>query len=196
MQTSSSMRRDHRHARLSVWRRALWLTLLVASSVALTLGFACAVPFAAFAAAAALTLDRRSALFLVTAVWLANQVVGYAVLDYPWTWNSVAWGVVLGVVSVLATMAAQTIVEHLRRRVPIVRWAAVFLGAFVIFEAGLFLVAAALLGGSEDFAPSVVAYVFAINAAGFAGLLILSRLGMSIGLSPASIRPPVVAQRA
>jgi hypothetical protein len=33
------------------WRRPIWIALLVAASIAFSLGFACATPFAAFAAA-------------------------------------------------------------------------------------------------------------------------------------------------
>jgi hypothetical protein len=65
------------------WRRLLWLTVLVASSVAFSLGFACATPFAAFAAAAVLTLPRKDALLLMAAVWLANQAVGMAFSTIP-----------------------------------------------------------------------------------------------------------------
>ena len=48
--------------------------MLVGASVAFTLGLACAVPLAAFAAAAALTLSRWDALVLVVAVWLASTL--------------------------------------------------------------------------------------------------------------------------
>ena len=43
------------------WRRPIWIALLVAASIAFTLGFACATPFAAFAAAASLTMNCRNA---------------------------------------------------------------------------------------------------------------------------------------
>jgi hypothetical protein len=47
------------------WRRLVWFGLLISASVAFSLGLACATPFAAFGAAAALTLSRRDALVLV-----------------------------------------------------------------------------------------------------------------------------------
>ena len=53
------------------WRRAFWLGFLVAASVAFSFAFACATPFAAFAAAAAFTLPRRDAITLSMGVWLA-----------------------------------------------------------------------------------------------------------------------------
>jgi len=57
------------------WGHEVWLALLVAASAAFSFVFACATPFAAFGAAAALTLSRRDALRLTVAVWLANQVI-------------------------------------------------------------------------------------------------------------------------
>src|SRR5438132_11138011 len=98
---------------LTVWRHWLWLAVLVGTSVAFTLGLACAVPLVAFAAAAALTLSRRDGLVLIAAVWLANQLVGFAVLGYPWTASTLAWGAVLGAVAVLTTGTGQWTVRRL-----------------------------------------------------------------------------------
>ena len=50
------------------WRRLVGCGLLMSAGVAFSLGLACATPFAAFAAAAALTLSRREALVLMTSV--------------------------------------------------------------------------------------------------------------------------------
>ena len=97
---------------LAIWRHWLWLAVLAGTSVAFTLGLACAVPLAAFAAAAALTLSQRDAVALLLAVWLANQLVGFMVLDYPWTASTFAWGVALGAVAILATLAGQWTVRH------------------------------------------------------------------------------------
>ena len=76
----------------SVERRPLWIALLVVASVVFSLGFACAVPLAAFAAIAALTLSRRDAFALVGAVWLANQIAGFTLLHYPMDPSTFAWG--------------------------------------------------------------------------------------------------------
>src|SRR5262249_2146204 len=67
------------------WKRPFWLALLVAASVALTIGLKCATPLAAFGAAAACTLSRRDAYLLAGMVWLVNQAIGFAFLHYPWT---------------------------------------------------------------------------------------------------------------
>src|SRR5271170_5647636 len=78
------------------WRRPVWLGLLVAASVAFSLGFACATPLAAICAVGACTLPRRDAYYLAGAAWLANQCIGFTLLHYPWTANCLAWAVILG----------------------------------------------------------------------------------------------------
>lgn len=150
------------------WRHRLWLALLVAASVAFTLGFACAVPFAAFGAIAALTLPRRDALLLTVALWLVNQVIGFTILHYPWDGLTFVWGAVLGIVALLSTGTAQAAAV---RRGIIAASLAGFAAAFVVYEGSLYLVSAAALGGTEDFTPPIIGRIFEINAAAFVGLL-------------------------
>jgi hypothetical protein len=153
---------------VAVWRHWLWLAVLVGTSVAFTLGLACAVPLAAFAAAAALTLSRQDALVLIIAVWLANQLVGFTMLDYPWTASTISWGIALGTVAVLATVASQRTV-----------------------------ISVTLLGGVEIYTVAIQGRIFVVNAAAFAGLLVLHRLAVSVGfaLRPA-IGPAMTESRA
>jgi hypothetical protein len=180
------------------WRHHLWLALLVAASIAFSLGFACAVPFAAFGAVAALTLSRRNALLLMGAVWLANQLVGYGLLDYPRTVNSFAWGAVLGVASALTTIVAREAVRRFEKATSlVVAPLAAFMAAFVAYEATLFVVAAALLGGVEDFTPGIIGQVFTINAVAMIGLLVINRLGTVIGLAaPLGLPLPAMERQA
>jgi hypothetical protein len=165
------------------WRHTLWLAFLVAASVAFTLGFACAVPFAAFGAAAAITMRPREALYLTVALWLANQIVGFTVLGYPRTTSTFVWGIVLGGVAVLATVSAQSVTRHLNERAFVIVALAAFTGAFIAYEGGLFVVSATLLGGTENFIPATVARILEINVAAFVGLLVLNRLASAAGLT-------------
>jgi hypothetical protein len=175
------------------WRHLVWLGLLISASVAFSLGLACATPFAAFAAAAALTLSRRDALVLVTSVWFANQLVGFTVLHYPWTANTFAWGVALGVVAVLSTLASQWAVKRSIDAPRAIGFAGTFLLAFVVYEAALFAISVALLGGTEVFTAAIQSRIFAINAAAFVGLLALNRLGASAGFVS---EPPITLSMA
>ncbi len=165
------------------WRRALWIGLLVAASVLFTLRFACAVPFAAFGAVAALTMPRRQTLFLTLAIWLANQIVGFAILGYPWTANTFAWGFVLGLSAVLATLAAQWIAPRLEGRSLLLILPVTFLGAFAAYEGSLYLAAVTALGGTDVFVSPIMLGILKINAIAFAGLLAVNRLGALIGLT-------------
>ena len=166
-------------------RHVLWLTVLVAASIGFTFGFACAVPFAAFGAATALTLNTRDALLLTVALWLANQIVGFGLMGYPWDGSTLLWGAVLGVVALLSTAAARIASTRFASASYSVILVASFAAAFIVYEGGLYIVAAAWLGGTEDFAPSIVAYIAGLNIVAFAGLLILEQLGRMLGLAAA-----------
>jgi hypothetical protein len=164
------------------WRRATWLAILIAASVAFNFGFACAVPFAALGAVAALTLPRQHAWLVLVAAWFANQVVGFAALGYPRTANAIAWGVALGVVAFLTVAASQWCIRRVEAYGALIVVPIAFFGAFAAYEGGCFVVAATLLGGTEDFSVSIVSRILEINVAAFAGLLILSELGIAVGL--------------
>jgi hypothetical protein len=179
------MQQQSRSSR-ATWRHLLWLVVLVGASVAFSLGFACAVPLAAFAAAAALTLSRHDALVLIVAVWLANQLVGFTVLDYPWTASTFAWGAALGTVAILAALAGQWTARHSMGTGRAVSYMATFLVAFAVYEAALFAVSATLLGGTEIYTAAIQGRILAVNAAAFVGLLVLHRLAVSAGFA---VRP-------
>jgi hypothetical protein len=97
-------------------RRWLWILLLTGASVFVTLGMACATPFAALATLAALHMSRRDGLALIGLAWLADQAVGYGLLGYPRTADGVAWGVTLALAAVLALVAAGAVVRCGRGR--------------------------------------------------------------------------------
>jgi hypothetical protein len=178
----NAMRQQNWSSAFANWRRPVWLGLLISASVAFSLGLACATPFAAFAAAAALTLSRRDALVLVMSVWLANQLVGFTLLHYPWTANAFAWGIALGVVAVLATLASQWAVKRTADAARVFSFSVPFLLAFVVYEAALFALSVGLLGGDEVFTEAIQGRIFVINAAALIGLLALNRLAATVGL--------------
>jgi hypothetical protein len=169
----------------SAARRPLWVAVLVVASVVFSLGFACAVPLAAFAAIAALTLSRRDAFALVGAVWLANQIAGFALHHYPVTASTLAWGAGLGAVAPLSTLTAQWVKDHLAQRHPVTA-IATFLAAFAVYEGSLFAISLALANGVSDYAPSIVCRIFAINTAAFAALFLVHRLGVFADLAQES----------
>jgi hypothetical protein len=165
------------------WRHPLWLAFLVGASVVFSLGLACAVPLAAFAAAAALSLPRGDALVLILLVWLANQLVGFTLLDYPWTASTFAWGAALGIVAILATLAGHWMARRSMKASRGLTFPATFLIAFGVYEAGLFAIATTFLGGTEIYTAAIQGRIFAINAVAFVGLLALNHLAASVGLA-------------
>ncbi len=163
--------------------KSLWIALLVAVSIVFSFAFACALPIAACCTAAALTLPRKDALLLTGALWLANQAVGFAFLNYPWTADTIAWGLVIGTTAILSTMAAQFFAAYGNGIKQIV---SSFIFAFIVYEVALFA-ASFVLGGIENYTLEIQGKIFAVNALALPALLILNNLGVAIGIAPTRI---------
>ena len=146
------------------WLHPLWLGVLVAVSALLTAGYTCVTPFAAFAVITAATLSRRQALSCVMAAWLANQAAGFGLLSYPWTTDTVAWGIAIGGAAVIATVAAQSVRGRLGSRAEPVRLGVAFVAAFVVDQLTLYAAAVSVLGGTAAFVPQIVGQVALVNA--------------------------------
>lgn len=165
--------------------RPLWAALLVASSVAFTLGLACAVPLAAFAAVAALTMNRTDALVTIGLVWFANQCAGFGLLGYPWTVESVGWGLGLGVIGLAAAELARRGAGpgHYAgaHHADLMASTGAFATAFVVYEGAVLAGCWAVGTCAEAMEPTVIGRIFLINAASFVGLMVVDRLAGLIG---------------
>ncbi|MCC7250622.1 hypothetical protein [Hyphomicrobium sp.] len=156
----------------------LWIALIAGLSVGGSYVYACAAPLAAIAALAALKMDRGTGFVLVITAWLANQLVGYLILDYPQTLNSFAWGGAIGLAAVAGFLAARSFTEG-RANGLFILVAALFV-SFVFYETALYA-AGFVLGSSEEaFSTAVVGRILAINAVSFAGLLVLHRAAIAL----------------
>lgn len=171
-------------------RRALWIGLLTASSLLLSLIFACATPFAAFAALAALNMKRTDAFLLTLIVWLANQAVGYGVLHYPQTFDSFAWGAAIGIAALLATAAAVATERYLSWSGAVVTMAIAFAAAFAVYELALYATAFVLPSSDSAFLWPVVRDILKVNLLALIGLGLLSSAASAVGLTP---RPGAIA---
>jgi hypothetical protein len=172
---------------------ALWVALIAGLSVIGSLAFACAAPLAAIAALAGTKMRAGEGAVLVVAAWLANQLVGYLLLDYPQTFESFAWGVAIGIAALAGFAAAHAVS---RAGLPEVVALLLALGAaFVAYEATLFAATAVLSSSEEAFSIAIVGRIFAINAIAFAGLVLLHRGAIVLHvLRPAGRAPePAVA---
>lgn len=146
----------------------IWPAALAASSVLGSYALACVFPFAAIAALAALTLDRRNGIALVVAAWAVNQFVGFFLLSFPWDAQAVGHGIsILG-----ATLCGYGVARLAAVRIanPFARGATALALAFVVYEVLLFAYAH-VGGGVETFAPNFVAEVARNDALWFAGLM-------------------------
>lgn len=170
---SSNVTHDHLapdHA-----ERTVWIGLIVASGTCLSPFFACVTPFAALAALAALKLGPRDGFVVIGFVWLANQAIGYGFLGYPWTWDSVAWGLAIGACSGLAVVAAKAL--STARPAPLAI-SLPFMAAFTAFEFGLYVAGYVLPGSNGAFSAAVVGQIFLTNAVVLCALIALFVLAM------------------
>ncbi len=165
------------------WQQPLWLATLVAASVAFSLGLACAVPLAAFAALGALTLDRRMALLVIIGSVVANQIIGFTVLHYPRDAATIAWGPAFLFVGITATLAAFWTKHRCAGLHPMAAALAIFTAAFAFYEGGFFLISLLTGSGLYAYAPAIVLRVFETNALAFTGLLLIRRIASVAPLS-------------
>jgi hypothetical protein len=147
--------------------RAIFLPL--AAHGILRLHFACAAPFAAFAAFAGAILPLSAALAVVVAAWIINQAIGFGVLDYPVELNTFLWGFAIGAAALIATA-----VSILVRRLPSigrpVELALALLAAYVTYEAVL-LAFTPILGGTGAFTVAIIARIGLLNVLWMIGLV-------------------------
>ena len=151
--------------------RQTWFVpvVLVAISAVSSWEFACITPFVAFAVVAGYALSARAAVLTVAAVWLVNQAIGFAVLDYPGTLDTILWGFAIGAAALLAAvLACATLRLGLGNNVTAI--GAAFVLAFAAYEGGLFLVTFAL-GGQDAFTPAIVGHVALLNLGWTVGLV-------------------------
>jgi hypothetical protein len=142
---------------------------LVGISAVSSWEFACITPFVTFAVAAGYALSARDALLTVMAIWLANQAIGFAVLGYPWTVDTILWGFAIGAAALpAAVFACATLRFGLGNNVTAI--GAAFVLAFGAYEGGLFLVTFAL-GGQDAFTPAIVGHVALLNLGWTVGLV-------------------------
>lgn len=158
--------------------RAMWVGLVVAGGAGFSLIFACVTPFAALGTLGALKMEQRDAALAIGLVWFINQAVGYGILGYPWTWSSLGWGFAIGVAGYLALGAAMALSSarpvNLATSLP-------FVGAFAVYELGLYVAGSGLPGGAAAFSAPIMERVFIVNLGALVGLLAVYQLASLLG---------------
>jgi uncharacterized membrane protein YjfL (UPF0719 family) len=164
-------------------RRTGWIALLTVATIAGSVVFACATPFPALAALAALHMNRRDAFALTAVIWGTNQIIGYGLLHYPQTPDSFAWGIAIGAGAMIATALAAGAERAVRSYGSLAAMLASLAAAFVGYEIALRAATMVLPSHPDAFGWAVTLYVLQVNALAFAGLLALQFAGARIGLA-------------
>jgi hypothetical protein len=146
----------------------LWALVLLAAGCAANSLLACGTGAVGLAVVATLTLGFRRGVFVALGVWLESQIFGFAVLGYPITSLTVAWGIALGI----ATALAAAIAQGAANRGPIASFALGFAG----YESALAAFATLSGGGFAAFTPAIVGGLLVSNAGVALGAVALYRL--------------------
>jgi hypothetical protein len=163
----------------------LWIVLLTAASTATTFVLACATPFSALAALAAVHMRQRDGIILMLLTWLASQIVGFGFLDYPHSPSTFAWGGALAMAGVVAALGAYAALSRLEAATPPMRLAVAYGAAFVAFKAVILLWALGLGGVATTLDPAIVARQFVRNGAILVGLFLLYHGLVTLGVPAA-----------
>jgi hypothetical protein len=162
--------------------RFAWIVLLVSASVILTGRYACATPFPALAALAALEADQRDGITLVGAIWLVNQIVGFTILGYPQELQAYAWGAVIALSAYGAFFFARQAAVLFARNSSIAISLGAIAAAFFAYELVLYIASFLLPGCDEAFALPIVLRIALLNIGTFGLLLAGHRLAVAGGL--------------
>ena len=151
------------------------LLLLTSACGLASFAFACATPFAAFAALAGAMLPLSSALPAVVVAWIANQAIGYGVLGYPVELNTFLWGLAIGVAALIATAVSALVLRLLPAIGRPVELALTLLAAYVAYEVVLFAFTP-VLGGAGAFTIPIIARIGLLNVLWMIGLVLAYEL--------------------
>lgn len=172
----------------------LWIGLFTVASTLTTLIFACAMPFPALAALAAIHMNRRDGIVLMIAAWVVSQTVGFCFMGYPWNGATALTGVAIGTAAVLGLLAAGTVDAPMRDHHVAVRLTVAYLAAFAAFKIAIALWAPIMGHADAALSTAVLLRQFVRYAAITAGLYALYRLLIAIGVpSLSSARRPLAA---
>ena len=164
----------------------LWIILLTAASTVTTLVLACATPFPALAALAAIHMRRRDGLILMVLAWAASQATGFFILHYEVKETTLGWALGLFAAAVVSGLGAYTVLNRLEGRASRRRFTASYVAAFIAFKLVIAAFAAFWLGGLDTSLDlGIMAKQFVRNAAILGGLLAIYHGLIALGVPAA-----------
>lgn len=171
---------DFQVAHPSFMAHFIWLLTLTVAVVGATLALSCVTPFAALAVALAGTVGLRASLRVMITVWLANQVIGFGLFNFPRTPDTFLMGLAIGGAAVAGTAVAWLVLNQMQRRSVPLRLSVALLVSFTTYELTL-LVAVVFLGDLETFRPAILAELGFVNLVSFAGMIALNEILAALG---------------
>jgi hypothetical protein len=122
------------------------------------------VPLVGLAAVSGNTLTRDKALITVTSIWLANQLYGFTIRQYPRTLESLTWGLIMGLGTLLITWLITLQPKFSRHSFRgYLLWLAIaVIGGYGIYQGSIVLIAQ-LMGGHE-LSSTILWQIFLRNA--------------------------------
>lgn len=170
---------------------AIWVVLLTAASTVTTLVLACATPFPALAALAAVHMHRRDGLALMGIAWLASQVTGFLILGYEIE-AAAGWAIGLAVAALASVACAYVALDRLAGRTNASRLAIAYGAGFVTFKLVILLFSFRLGGAATTLDPDILMRQVLRNGAILIGLLAFYHGLVALGV-PAARRRTVAA---
>ncbi|MGK7952493.1 MAG: hypothetical protein AB4368_27830 [Xenococcaceae cyanobacterium] len=106
------------------------------------------VPLVGFAAVTGNTLTRKKALISAMSIWFTNQLYGFTIRQYPRTFESFTWGLVMGLGTLLITWLITLQPKFSRDNFRgYLTWLAIgIVGGYAIYQGSIVLIAQ-LMGG-------------------------------------------------
>lgn len=157
----------------TIARSRVWFALLLAIGA-----FSSVIyphpPLVAFGAITGTTLKRKPAILIAMSIWLINQVYGYTLRQYPLTADSLLWGLMMGLGTLIVTVPASVRPSFSQKTLQghCLWFGAVALIGFAAFES-LILALDWLLIGSHMLTWAITGSLFAKEVIWAIGLLLM-----------------------
>lgn len=152
------------HAEKAMSHSRLWQFLLITIGSASSMIYP-HVPLVGFAAISGVTLNRKQAIISSIIIWLVNQFYGFILRQYPQTLESLTWGLVMGLGTLLVTIVATLklkFIEHKIWRYYLWLTASLVIG-YVLFEGIILLTATLMMGSSHGLTVGILGRIFVKN---------------------------------
>ncbi|MGD1808268.1 hypothetical protein ACP6PL_22925 [Dapis sp. BLCC M126] len=152
------------HAQKAMSHSRLWQFLLITIGSASSIIYP-HIPLVGFAAISGVTLNRKQAIISSIIIWLVNQFYGFTLRQYPQTLESLTWGLVMGLGTLLVTILATLKPKFIEQRIwKYYLWlsGSLVIG-YVLFEGIILLTASLMAGDSHGLTVAILGRIFVKN---------------------------------